>query len=132
MKKVITLVVLALVTVSAWAQKTTVKGVVLDSLSREGEPAAILQFFRSPDLEKAVAFTTTDENGAFSHTFTVKGDYVMLFSNMGRMEVRKNFTVKAQNDEIDLGEILAQDNAEMLKAGQVTAMRTLVKRPRAV
>ncbi len=127
MNRVLTTILAALLGLSAYAQGTTVKGVVLDSLTREGEPAAILQFFRQPDLEKAVAFTTTDENGQFSHRFTVKGDYTLLFSNMGRVEVRKHFTVTAQDDVIDLGEILARDNAQVLKAGQVTAMRPLVK-----
>ena len=108
-------------------QKTTVKGAVLDSLTRAGEPAAILQFYRLPDMEKPVAFTTTDEEGKFSHSFTLAGDYVMVFDNMGRKVQRRNFTVPAETEVLDLGEILAQDNAEVLKAGQVTAMRPLVK-----
>ena len=108
-------------------QKTTVKGMVLDSLTRAGEPAAILQFYRLPDMEKPVAFTTTDEEGKFSHSFTLAGDYVMVFDNMGRKVQRRNFTVPAETEVLDLGEILAQDNAEVLKAGQVTAMRPLVK-----
>ncbi len=41
MKKLFTLVLLALVGTGAFAQKTTVTGVVLDSLTRVGEPAAI-------------------------------------------------------------------------------------------
>ena len=100
---------------------------MLDSLTRMGEPAAILQFYRLPDLEKAAAFTTTDEEGRFSHTFTLAGDYVMVFDNMGRKVQRRNFTVPADTPVVDLGEILAQDSAETLKAGQVTAMRPLVK-----
>ena len=127
MKKLVVLLTAALLSVSAFAQKTTVKGVVLDSLTRVGEPAAILQFYRLPDLEKAVAFTTTDEEGRFSHSFTLAGDYVMVFDNMGRKVQRRTFTVPADTPEVDLGEILAQDSAEMLKAGTVTAMRTLVK-----
>ena len=127
MKNLVVLLTAALLSVSAFAQKTTVKGVVLDSLTRVGEPAAILQFYRLPDLEKAVAFTTTDEEGRFSHSFTLAGDYVMVFDNMGRKVQRRTFTVPADTPEVDLGEILAQDSAEMLKAGTVTAMRTLVK-----
>ena len=127
MKKLVVLLTAALLSVSAFAQKTTVKGVVLDSLTRVGEPAAILQFYRLPDTEKAVAFTTTDEEGNFSHSFTLAGDYVMVFDNMGRKVQRRTFTVPADTPEVDLGEILAQDSAEMLKAGQVTAMRPLVK-----
>ncbi len=127
MKKIVVLALAALVSLSAFAQKTTVKGVVLDSLTRVGEPAAILQFYRLPDLEKAVAFTTTDEEGNFSHSFTLEGDYVLVFDNLGRQVQRRYFTVPADTEVVDLGEILAQDSAEMLKAGQVTAMRPLVK-----
>ena len=127
MKKIVISIVAALVSLSAFAQKTTVKGVVLDSLTRVGEPAAILQFYRLPDLDKAVAFTTTDEQGNFSHSFTLEGDYVLVFDNLGRQVQRRTFTVPADTDVVDLGEILAQDSAEMLKAGQVTAMRPLVK-----
>ncbi|MBR4740365.1 MAG: Plug domain-containing protein, partial [Bacteroidales bacterium] len=127
MKKIVISIVAALVSLSAFAQKTTVKGVVLDSLTRVGEPAAILQFYRLPDLDKAVAFTTTDEEGNFSHSFTLEGDYVLVFDNLGRQVQRRSFTVPADTDVVDLGEILAQDSAEMLQAGQVTAMRPLVK-----
>ena len=128
MNKILVLMTAALLSLSAMAQNsTTVKGVVLDSLTREGEPASILQFFRLPDTEKAVAFTTTDEDGRFSHSFTLAGDYVMVFDNMGRKVERRYFTVPADTPVVDLGEILAQDSAEMLKAGSITAMRPLVK-----
>ena len=104
----------------------TVQGVVLDSLTRQGEPAAILQFFKADDASKSVAFTTTAEDGSFSHTFTVKGNYYLLFDNMGRKQVRRDFTING-HEVIDLGEILVQDAAEVLKAGTVTAQRPLVK-----
>ena len=126
-KLVVMLLFLYLGAMAQGTQKTTVKGVVLDSLTRAGEPAAILQFYRLPDMEKPMAFTTTDEEGKFSHSFTLAGDYVMVFDNMGRKVQRRSFTVPAETEVVDLGEILAQDNAEVLKAGQVTAMRPLVK-----
>ena len=46
----------------AIAQTTIVTGVVRDSLTREGEPAAVLQFFQAENPEKPVAYTTTDED----------------------------------------------------------------------
>ena len=104
----------------------TVKGIVLDSLTREPEPAAILQFFKTGDDSKAVAFTTTAEDGTFTHIFDVKGDYYLLFDNMGRKQVRRYFKINGE-EVIDLGEILVEDAAEVLKAGTVTAMRPLVK-----
>ena len=127
MKKFIVIFAAALLGIQAFGQTTTVEGVVLDSLTRAGEPAAILQFYRLPDTDKAVAFTTTDEEGRFSHSFTLPGDYIMVFDNMGRKVQRRSFTVPAGTPVVNLGEILAQDSAEMLKAGSVTAMRPLVK-----
>ena len=76
MKRISIILIVLLTGLVASAQEIrTVKGVILDSLTRQGEPAAILQFFKADDASKPVAFTTTAEDGSFSHTFTVKGDY---------------------------------------------------------
>jgi len=111
----------------ASAQQVVVSGSVLDSLTREGEPSAILQFFKAPDMEKPVAFTTTDTDGRFSQLLTGEGDYRLLFSNMGRKTITRDFVIDGTSDSIDLGTILAQDDVQTLKAGSVTAQRPLVK-----
>ncbi len=125
MKKIMMMAALMLSGVMALAQ-TTVKGQILDAVSREGEPYAIVEFFRAGDEEKAVAFATTDPEGRFSNTFTMQGDYIALFNNLGRKQIRREFRVEGQ-PEIDLGVFLAEDAAEMLKGGTVTAQRPLVK-----
>ena len=128
MKKILSTIVLAILSgIVASAQQAVVTGTVLDSLSREGEPSAILQFFKAPDLEKPVAFTTTDNDGKFAQTLTGKGDYRLLFSNMGRKTVTRDFTLDGTSPSIDLGMILVQDDVQTLKAGTVTAQRPLVK-----
>ena len=59
MKKIILLLAVLFAGLAANAQEIrTVKGIVLDSLTRQPEPAAILQFFKVGDDSKAVAFTT--------------------------------------------------------------------------
>jgi outer membrane receptor protein involved in Fe transport len=126
MKKYIIVLAALFVSLAASAQKTTVKGAVLDSLTRQGEPAAILQFFQYGESDHPVAFTTTDDEGRFSIDLTIKGEYCLVFDNMGRKKFRRCFTL-ADQEVIDLGEILVQDEAEVLKAGTVTAMRPLVK-----
>ena len=113
--------------VLTFAQQATVTGVVLDSLSREGEPAAIIQFFKAPDMEKPVAFTTTGTDGKFAQTLTGKGDYRLMFSNMGRKTVTLDFTLDGNSSTVDLGTILVQDDVQTLKAGSVTAQRPLVR-----
>ena len=127
MKRIYILLVALFAGLAANAQEIrTVKGIVLDSLTRQPEPAAILQFFKVGDDSKAVAFTTTAEDGTFVHTFDIKGNYYLLFDNMGRKQARRYFKINGE-EVIDLGEILVEDAAELLKAGTVTALRPLVK-----
>ncbi len=127
MKKILATFSLILMTVAAaMAQRTVVSGSVLDSLTRQGEPAAVLQFFKAADLEKPIAFTTTDTDGRFSQILTGKGEYQLLFSNMGRKTLRRNFTLDG-SETLDLGTLLVQDDVQVLQAGGVTALRPLVK-----
>ena len=116
-----------LLSLPTFAQTTIVTGVVRDSLTREGEPAAVLQFFHAENPEKPVAYTTTDEEGRFAQRLDGSGLYELLFSGIGRMTVRRAFTIPGQQDTLDLGEILIRDDVETLSAGVVTAQRTLVK-----
>jgi len=125
MKRFSFIIIMFLTAVSAHAQTTTVTGTVLDSLTRNGEPSAIIQFFKSEDLSKPIAYTTTGEDGRFTQELTGKGSYRLLFSNMGRKEKSLDFTIDGLS-VIDLGEILVEDDVQTLKAGSVTAQKTLV------
>ncbi|MCR4860672.1 MAG: TonB-dependent receptor family protein [Bacteroidales bacterium] len=108
------------------AQHTVVSGAVLDSLSRQGEPAAVLQFFHEGDSDKPVAFTTTDTDGRFSQVLSARGTYTLLFTGVGRLDRRVGFTLEGQ-ETLDLGEILVRDDVQALKSASVTAQRPLVR-----
>ncbi len=123
----ILLSVLLLGSVPTFAQTTIVTGRVLDSLTREGEPSAVLQFFQAQGLEKPVAYTTADEEGRFWQRLDGSGRYELLFSGVGRISERRAFIIPGQTDTLDLGEILIRDDVEMLSAGLVVAQRPLVK-----
>lgn len=126
MKKIATSMILTLaLSLSSMAQTTVIKGAVRDSLSNEGEISAILQFFKE-GIEKPIAFTTTDVDGNFAHKLTGKGNYRILFTNVGRKEVSKYFVLEGQ-DTVNIGVILAQDDVETLKSAKVTAQRILVR-----
>ena len=124
MKRFSFFIIMFLTAVTAHAQTTVVTGTVLDSLTRKGEPSAIIQFFKSEDLSKPIAYTTTGEDGRFTQELTDKGSYRLLFSNMGRKEKILDFTIDGQS-VLDLGEILVEDDVQTLKAGSVTAQRPL-------
>lgn len=111
---------------AAQGQTTAIKGVLVDSLTREGEPAAVLQFFKDGEPSKPIAFTVTDEAGRFTQSITGKGAYRMLFSNMGRKQRSIGLILEGQ-DTLDLGTILVEDDVQTLKAGSITAQKTLVQ-----
>lgn len=110
---------------SQFGTRHVVKGEILDSLTREGEVSAVLQFFKAGS-DTPIAFTTTGADGKFSQQIDGSGDFYMLFSNMGRLSRRIPFVLDGQ-ETVDLGIILVRDDVQMLKAGTVTAQRPLVK-----
>ena len=127
MKQIFTSLLLAVLFSTALsAQRTVVTGDILDALTRQGEPAAVLQFFRADDASKPVAYTTTDLDGAFSQVLTGRGSYTLLFSGIGRQERKVPFTLDGE-ESLDLGDILIEDDIEALAEASVTAQRPLVK-----
>ena len=127
MKRFITSLFLAAAFGTAlFAQRPVVTGDGLDALTRQGEPAAVLQFFRADDTSNPVAYTTTDLDGAFSQVLTGKGAYTLFFSGIGRQDRKIPFTLDGE-ETLDLGDILIEDDVEALSEASVTAQRPLVK-----
>ncbi len=110
----------------AFAQTTFVKGAVADSASLAPEPMAVVQFCKTADRSKPVAYTLTDARGAFEHAIAGKGDYLLVYENVGKKTRMVPFTLNGQ-DSLNLGRILVQDDVRTLKAGSVTAQRPLVR-----
>lgn len=106
--------------------QTIVTGSIRDAATHEGEPAAVIQFFRADNLEKPVAYTITDENGNFSHAIDAQGEYVMVFSGVGRKEMRRTFTLNGQ-EKVELGSMDIEDDVQMLEAGRVVALKDIIK-----
>lgn len=126
MKRTLAILTLMMLACAASAQTTIVKGSVLDSLTRQGEAAAVISFFRSGEADKPVAFTVTSEDGSFEKNISGRGSYELHFENMGRKSRTILFEIDGQ-DVLDLGDILVEDNVQTLEAGSVVAQKTLVK-----
>ncbi|MBQ9185459.1 MAG: TonB-dependent receptor [Bacteroidales bacterium] len=123
MKFVYTLL-LSIITVAASAQQVNVKGRVLDKETGDGEVGAIVQFI-DPSANKAIAFTSADENGAFAQKLKGGKEYRILISNLGRKNIEKAFQLG--QTELDLGDFLIENDATELNAASVTAQKLLVK-----
>ena len=66
--------------VAGWAQKSvapsyTIKGVLLDSLTQEGEPYATIRITKKSAPEKALKMAVTGANGKFQEKLNVRFTY---------------------------------------------------------
>ena len=122
---------LASVPVGIHAQKSqsaySVKGVLVDSLSNEGEPYATIRISLSETPTKPVRLAVTSDNGKFNEKLESPGRYIISFSSVGKNTVQRDFTLSEQVKAVDLGRILMSEATEMLKGVEVVAQKPLVK-----
>ena len=90
------MMVMATATVSA--QKTIVKGVVIDSLTQEGEPFATIRIYKQGNREKPVAMNVTDMDGVFAQEVNGMGAFEVLFSSVGKANKYVPFTLNGQSE----------------------------------
>ena len=122
---------LASIPVGMHAQKSqssySVKGVLVDSLSNEGEPYATIRISLSETPTKPVRLAVTSDNGKFNEKLESPGRYIISFSSVGKNMVQRDFTLSEQVKAVDLGRILMSEATEMLKGVEVVAQKPLVK-----
>ena len=113
--------------VTAHGQTSTISGVLLDSLTHEGEPYATIRVYKGKKSETPVAMSVTAKDGKFSQKVTGQGSYLVSFTSMGRKEVLRKVQLTATGGTIDLGNLLVQDDTKQLKGVEVVAQKPLVK-----
>lgn len=118
---------------AGWAQKAvapsfTIKGVLLDSLSQEGEPYATIRITKKGVPDTAVKMAVTGANGKFQEKLNVPaGDYVISISSIGKAPVVKDFTLRSSTKIVDLGTLYSSEANNELKGVEVVAQKPLVK-----
>lgn len=105
------------------------KGVLLDSLTKEGEPYATVKVTKKENPNEAVKMFVTNDNGSFEEKIQGSGTFTITFSSVGRQNVVKDFSVKTgtQNATVDLGTLYITDATNELGEVQVVAQKPLVK-----
>ena len=125
------LLLVAGIPVSIHAQKSqgaySVKGILVDSLTNDGEPYATIRIALTENPQKPVRLAVTTDNGKFNEKLNQPGSYVISFSSVGKTTVQRNFTLTEKAPNADLGTILISESAEMLKGVEVVAQKPLVK-----
>lgn len=106
----------------------TVKGVLLDSLTNEGEPYATIKIVKKGVPNKAVKMAVTRAQGKFQERLAVPpGDYLLTITSIGKSPVVKAFALKSTDKVVDLGTLYTSDDVNQLKGVEVVAQKPLVK-----
>ena len=125
------LLLLVSIPMSTNAQKVqspySVKGVLVDSISKESEPYATIRISFSKNPDKPVQLAITSDNGKFNEKLKEPGNYIILFSSVGKKPVQRSFTLTEKSPTANLGTILISEATEMLKGVEVVAQKPLVK-----
>lgn len=127
MKKILFTLACMCFSTGIFAQTTIIKGELIDSITHETEPFATVRIFKNPNMEKPIAMSVTDDNGKISQEVKGSGDYTITISSMGRKVITRNIKLDAANPTLNLGTLLVQDDAKMLKGVVVMAQKPLVK-----
>lgn len=123
----IMLVVSSLVAAQNAAPLFQIKGVLLDSLTQEGEPYATIKIVKKEVPAKALKMLVTDMKGKFQEKVPGTGNFVMTISSIGRNTIVKDFTVKAGEKLVDFGTLYITDASNELGQVEVVAQKPLVK-----
>lgn len=123
----IMLVVSSLVAAQNAAPLFQIKGVLLDSLTQEGEPYATIKIVKKEAPAHALKMLVTDMKGKFQEKVPGTGNFVMTISSIGRNTIVKDFTVKAGEKVVDFGTLYVTDASNELGQVEVVAQKPLVK-----
>ena len=105
--------------------QTTVKGLLMDETLGENEPFATVRVFKA-GKSKPVAMFLTDENGQFSQEIKGKGQFDIVFSSIGKEDLRKTVALEGKGI-LNLDTLYIKENATMLKGVEIVAQKPLVK-----
>ena len=124
--KLITVILLCFCT-SAAAQTTIIKGLLMDSVTHEGEPYATVRVYKGASTKgDADAMSVTDANGNISQKVNGKGRYTIVMSSVGRKTIRRSVSLNGQRT-FDLGTMYVEDDEKQLAGVEVVAQKPLIK-----
>ena len=127
MKQFRALFVAALMSISSVTMaQTTVKGLLMDETLGESEPFATVRVFKAGKTEKPVAMFLTDENGQFSQEVKGKGRFEIVFSSVGKEDLKKTIELEGKG-VLNLDTLYIKESATMLKGVEIVAQKPLVK-----
>ena len=130
--KLVTLLILLTCTQLLTAQQKEstsfqIQGILLDSITRQGEPYATIKVARKESPQKAVKMLVSDMNGKFKERVPGSGYFLLTITSVGRTTITRPFTASQGEKLIDFGTMLVSDASNELGQIEVVAQKPLVK-----
>ena len=104
-----------------------IKGVLLDSLTQEGEPYATIRIVKKQAPARPLKMLVTDMKGKFQEKMSGSGDFIMTITSVGRNSIVKDFSVKPGEKLVDFGTLYITDASKELGQVEIVAQKPLVK-----
>lgn len=134
MKKILTILLaltgMSMTNLSTAQAQTIVKGMLVDSLTQEGEPFASVRIYSVQSMQnpntQPIATVLSDTEGKFSTKVAQQGNFVAVCASMGKNPVMRPFNVKGEK-EIDLGTLVMSDKTSVMQSVEIQAQKPIVK-----
>lgn len=97
----------------AASESFTVKGCVVDSITKEGEPYATINIKKKEKPEETLKMVVTNAKGEFNVSTKGTGDFTVTISSMGRESIVRDFNVKTGQKAVDLGTLYIYQTPRM-------------------
>ena len=105
----------------------SVKGVVVDSLSREGEPYATIRIYLKNEPKEPVKLAAADLDGKFEADLPSASEYILYITSIGKKTISRAFATTPAQKRVDLGTLYTSEDSEVLQGVEVVAQKPLVK-----
>lgn len=109
------------------ANSFQIKGILLDSLTHEGEPYATIKVVKKESPAKPLKMLVTDMQGQFQDKVSGKGSFVLTITSVGRQPIVREFSVATGQKQVDFGTLYIADATNELGQVEVVAQKPLVK-----
>ena len=124
--KIFALLLLLICSTAAVAQKATVTGTIMDGTLQEPLPGAAVVLLNPKDSTQ-VTCVATGVDGRVNIPVSKYGTYLLRISYIGYITQWQTITLDKKNQTLDLGEIVLQEDAKVMKEAQVTAQLAQVE-----
>lgn len=112
---------LLFIATTANAQRNgTVKGVVMDTVSKQPVAGATLTIMERKD-SSLVSFSMTDNQGRFEFKGLPNGDFRLLITHVNYHNGNKYFAITESKNQVDMGSVVLNDKTKVLEEVVVSA-----------